>query len=697
MPTILRRSALSLLAASTLFLWIPLYVVYLARGDINFSIKDFFLFSIALTVAASIVFFLACTLLAWLRLNWLASSMLYLAIFWTSFSGLLFPLAGQAGMVAPEDLPIDYRNLFIVGSLTLALTLLTYTKIKPAVQAFVLVLLSTSLGSAAHTLIETGASMGRFSGLSKNDNVIALSFDGIAGNVAKQVIEEHPNLKNTFKDFVFYDNAISIAPATVASLRSEIYGNMDFRKISPTSDKLDNKLSDKTNSIKREQQASSDIMTYGVYSMFNDTPSDVIIPGTLIDNGFSEQASIALSFYPHIAARIGSPVLAKLVVKELQAFKQAYLHDSKAARTTAHQGAPWDAQNTLQSDDLVALTQNLHISDSNRTIRFMHFLHTHFPVDFDESCTYRSDSAEWFNTNQNYQGLLNETYCALQQTATFIEKLKALGIYDQTTFIVKSDHGGPANYFDSDPDGIIFNGHPLWGYNRYRPLLMIKGTSSSNELMVYNSELRSLADIARTLCLHAPATSQCTEYNGMDLLSSTPQHDSKKLYLDIVKDQFSSYDFDTQMTVAIPRDNDFLSALKSTGAITFRASEMTRYNQRVRDLSEIRDALEKYHQAKGSYPPSQGFDGLFSIWGRSSADWIPGLAPTFIKKLPRDPALSEEKTPQYIYRSNGAGYKLLAHGAEASCMIASRLNPELLDPLRRCFAFGYWSEGAQGW
>lgn len=697
MSTLLKRSALSLLTASTLFLWVPLYVVYLALSDVNFSIKDFFLFSIALTAIASLFFFATSTILTWLRLNWLASGILYFIIFWVSLSGLLLPLAGQAGMVSPENLPINYRNLIIVGSLTLTLTLLTYTKIKPATQAFVLILLLTSLGSAAYTLIETGASMGRFSGLSKNDNVIVLSFDGVAGNIAKQVIEEHPNLKSAFKDFTFFDNAISIAPATEASLRSEIYGNMDFRALSPLSGDLNKKLSKKTNSIKREQLASSDVMTYGIYSAFNDRLPDIIIPGTLIDSSFSEQASIALSFYPHIAARIGSPILAKFAVDELRTVKQTYLQDSKAQRILAHQGAPWDAQNTLQSDDLIALTQNLHVTDSQRTVRFMHFLHTHFPVDLDENCTYRSDSAEWFNSNQNYQGLLNETYCALQQTATYIEKLKALGIYDQTTLIVKSDHGAPANYFESDPDGITFNGHPLWGYNRYRPLLMIKAPSSANDSIVYNNELSSLTDLARTLCLHAPGNSQCGEYSGVDLLNATHQYDDNKLYLDIVKDQTSSFDFDTQMTVSIPRDNDFLSALKSTGAITFRASEMTRYEQRLRDLAEIRDALEKYHQAKGSYPLSQGFDGLYSIWGRSAADWIPGLAPTFIKKLPRDPELSQEKTPQYIYRSNGSGYKLLAHGADASCRIASRLNPELLDPLRKCFAFGYWSEGAQGW
>ncbi|MBD8192857.1 hypothetical protein IFR35_15635 [Pseudomonas fluorescens] len=697
MTTFLKRSALSILAASTLFLWIPLYVIYLALSDVNFSIKDFFIFSLALTLCASLAFLAISSILTKLGLDWFAKGTLYFLIFWTSLSGLLFPLSGKAGMISPEDLPTNFNHLAIVACSTLALTALTFTKIKPATQAFALILISTSLASAAYTLIETGASMNRFSGLSEKDNVIVLSFDGLAGNIAKDVLENNPSLKNALKDFIFYDNTASTAPATIASLRSELYGNIDFRALSPTEDDLKSILIKNTNSIKREQQSGADVITYGVYSMFNGQLSDVIIPGTLIANGFSEQASITLNFYPHIAARIGTPVLAKLVITELRDFKDTYLQDAKAKRALAHKGVAWDAQNTLQNEDLIALTQNLHTTDSPRSFRLMHFLHTHFPVDLDENCTYRSDNAEWFNANQNYHGLYNETHCALVQAVNYLNKLKALGIYDKTTFILKSDHGAPANYFESGPDSITFNNHPLWGYNRYRPLLMIKPRSGTHESIIYNNESKSLADLARTLCLHSPDNSKCAEYEGIDLLGDNAQQTDEKIYLDVVKDQESTFEFDTQITAAIPRDNDFISALRSTGVVTLQASELTNYKQRLSDLTKIRDALELYRQVNGSYPPSQDYDGLHSIWGRSAADWIPGLAPTYIAKLPRDPEYSEEKIPQYLYRSNRSSYKLLAHGTDASCMIAARLNPELVDPIRRCFAFGYWSEGAQGW
>lgn len=697
MPAYFKRLTLSFFAASTLFLWVPLYALYLSLADINFSINGFFIFSLAITILFGFVFFFTDLLLTSLRLQWLASGALYLLIFWASLSGLLLPLAGQAGMVSPEDLPTNYKNLALVTCLSLILTLLTYTKLKPAAQAFVVILISTSLGSTAYALYGTGASMNRFSGLSNSDNVIILSFDGTAGNVAKQVIEDSPELKQAFKDFIFFDNAVSLAPATVASLRSEIYGNINFRALSELSSELPAKMADNQNSIKREQMTGSDVMTYGPYSTFNENRSDIIIPGTLTDSNFTERSSIALSFYPHIAARIGTPELAKFINTKLRFIQKNYLHDSKAERVLVHQGAAWDALSTLQSEEATALIHNLHARDSKRTVRYMHFLHTHFPIDFDEKCTYRSDSKEWFDANQNYQGLVNETHCALQQTVNFIQKLKELNIYDKTTFIVKSDHGALAPNFDYDPDGISFNGQPLWGYNRYRPLLMLKPRASEQDSLTYNNVLVSLSDLAKTLCLHSPENPKCDEFKGLDLLNTDAEDTSPQLYFDVVKDSTSSHDYDTQMTVVVPREHDFLAALKNTGKITFRASEMTHYLQRKRDLEEIRAALEKYREAKGSYPLSQAFDGLYSIWGSAAQNWIPGLVPTFLPTLPRDPELSTEATPQYIYRSNGAAYKLISHGANASCKIALRDAPQLVDPRRNCFGFGFWSPDAEGW
>lgn len=367
-----------------------------------------------------------------------------------------------------------------------------------------------------------------------------------------------------------------------------------------------------------------------------------------------------------------------------------------------HKGAAWDALNTLQSEELSDLTKKLHISDAQRSIRYMHFVHTHFPVDLDENCTYRSDDQEWFDNNQNYQGLTNETHCALRQAANFVDKLKDLGVYNNSLFVIKSDHGAKVSYFSNDPNNNIADGYEInenteWGYNRYRPLLMIKPYLASNDALTYSNKLVSLGDLAKTLCLHSPKNTKCEQYKGLDLLNSPSPDTAPTLYIDVAKDASSSFDFDSQMTIQVSREDDFVHALKSTKKVSLVNPTVRTYEQRRLDLTNIQSALAKYHDANGSYPVSEMYDGLHSDWGRSTEDWIPKLAPRFIKTLPRDPGLSNASAPQYLYRSDGVNYKVIAHGVPQSCADAIRFNPELVDPARRCSAFGYWTEGARDW
>ena len=282
MPSKLKTATLSFCAASCLFLWVPLYSVYLSLNDVNFSIRDFFTISLTITLICSILFYTISITLPNVKLKWLASGILYTIIFWSSVSGLIFPLSAPAGMSSPEELPINFLNLALTAAIALPLTLLTFTKLKPATQIFAAVLIVSSLSTALPALYSTGSSASRFSSLSKDDNVIVLSFDGLAGVIAKQIIDENPVLKDKFRDFVFFDNVISLAPATIASLRSELYGNINFREIGNNSKNIQDNLTNRTNSISREQSQFSDVMTYGMYSSFNQVPSDIIFPGTIL-------------------------------------------------------------------------------------------------------------------------------------------------------------------------------------------------------------------------------------------------------------------------------------------------------------------------------------------------------------------------------------------------------------------------------
>lgn len=118
---------------------------------------------------------------------------------------------------------------------------------------------------------------------------------------------------------------------------------------------------------------------------------------------------------------------------------------------------------------------------------------------------------------------------------------------------------------------------------------------------------------------------------------------------------------------------------------------------RVKDLMTIREALHAYHHRHDAFPRSSGgWDGLYTNWGTATQDWIPALVPDHLSKLPRDPRCHERPDQQYLYKSDGVDYKVISHGPDDYAAV-SVTTPEMIDPVRRGWAYGFWSEGAKLW
>lgn len=123
--------------------------------------------------------------------------------------------------------------------------------------------------------------------------------------------------------------------------------------------------------------------------------------------------------------------------------------------------------------------------------------------------------------------------------------------------------------------------------------------------------------------------------------------------------------------------------------------------KRIVDLHGIVIALEKYKRVKNMYPVStsegEGWDVLLSAAGDVNESWISGLVPNYLASLPINSA--EKNIPglgQYLYKSNGANYKLVAYRPDDCEYIKSKL-PSIIDPRRDCSAYGFWTAGAVKW
>lgn len=136
------------------------------------------------------------------------------------------------------------------------------------------------------------------------------------------------------------------------------------------------------------------------------------------------------------------------------------------------------------------------------------------------------------------------------------------------------------------------------------------------------------------------------------------------------------------------------------------AKSQTRDARRLMDLDAIRKALEMYYQDEDHYPiTGTQFNSYYGCPGGPGQgdNWILGLAPNYILKLPRDPRNSTGCFYDYNYRSDdGTDYKLISRNPENCKWIVSK-SPNLIDNKNggcdqiEPDAIGYWTPGAINW
>jgi len=137
----------------------------------------------------------------------------------------------------------------------------------------------------------------------------------------------------------------------------------------------------------------------------------------------------------------------------------------------------------------------------------------------------------------------------------------------------------------------------------------------------------------------------------------------------------------------------FLAGVLGVFAIALATNWGGYLHTRITDLKTIVAALDRYHVDHGGYPV--GIKGAGED-GATADAWIPELVPDYLARLPRDPRLLPGTAVEYLYISDGVDFKLIAHGAEDTPRVAKQ-EPQMIDPARSEFAYGFWTSGAAKW
>jgi hypothetical protein len=554
-----------LLSAATIAYLIPayfacLYPEYIAFDGLIFLFVATIFFCIILTslviVYSALVIF---------RVQWLACFFSLFCLAWAFLTGFVFPLIQKGAMMDPDQIATNKINFICVAILATAICLLaiksrvTFWKLSTLLSLLAPLILFSIIALSRVRHMNNDLQYKKAGALSSQNNIIVLSFDGIPGNIIADMINNKEEVMLEFKDFIFFKEVIATSPGTVPSTRSELFGNINFRAIAPTEAQLTEKLGLEHLII---NNTDDDVVTYDVYNEFNTNENNKMV---IEKSVFSSSRYLKCIYFLNISlARVGTCRLPALVKRFLDCRMAEWLSLSFLRRRIAWQQHLLDDREVLDN-----IINKLTTSAHKYSLRFLHFEHTHFPIHFDAEGQMRSTSEAWYNENQNYQGLYNLSRFALRQAAELLRKLKSLGIYDSAFIVLKSDHGAPTTYFNAPPYDLKIKNHSLWGYDRYRPMLMIKNINVKQPALLIDSRFATLGDLAKTVCVaRAHPDKNCTRFPGVNLLAPNlvvPQ--DRWVYIDVVRDETSTFMFDTHTTISIDRTKGFLDSLRERNLV----------------------------------------------------------------------------------------------------------------------------------
>ena len=569
-PRLQRRDLIHfILLPCLLFVLIPAFVLKENIDDLaSFDPRAFFFLALA-AGAVSIVL---------LSIDWLvrratggaafSEIVRYVCLFVVT-TGFVLPASKSSGMRDPRLLEIDTVHVVLASLLALALAFASRSVQRSSFSVALIVFVSFNAATcipALYSLSSASESDDRsIFKVSSERNILVLSFDGVSGSAVREVLGQHPEIERSFSGFVFYDKVASSSLATSASTVASLYGNQNFKEKYDTEGQLWKSAPRRllTNYL---NENGFEVSTYGIYN-----------------KGFAERSRrhsmlaprppasvLTLLNYSLARALTRFGVFRGGLARQLEDWTQEALTPRGAEardlrrKMSSSQAPKWKwGRLTPTVLDYREYVRRLDVAAVGPVAHFAHFTYSHYPVEFDGDCRFKGHDPDWFAARQNWMGAREEARCVLKQAGQFIERLKALGVFDRSLVVLKSDHGKPWRYGEPGSlESAPIRGHRNWGYGRYRPFLAIKDFGRGHHGVRHDLHPVMLDDLAKTLCRNSGIASDCAAYGGYDLLGDDlTDMESAEVTLFVVKSQKSTYRYETQEAITIERGVDVVASL----------------------------------------------------------------------------------------------------------------------------------------
>ena len=327
-------------------------------------------------------------------------------------------------------------------------------------------------------------------------NVLHIVLDGFQSDIFEHIMGdevEGERYRSILQGFVFYKENMGVFPSTMMAVPA-LLGGQIYRSHAPIYDYVKTAIGGKTilNSafkagyevdIVSEQYLLTSVYTKGHYTNAHMIPnSHGYYPS---EKGY--EFADATQLLDLTLFRLAPHFLKKYVHNEYVGIIQPLINDAPYLKI-------WYFSH---SAFLHNLAKNMSVGRTGPVYKYFHLMNTHWPQVVDGRCNYVGGVLP-----RNRQTVTTQSKCSLDAVIKVLEKMKELGIYDDSLIILMADHGAGIDPYDLKP-AVSENGHsvvaiPPLIVAMATSLMAIKPPGTSGPLQISTAPA-SLIDTAATV------------------------------------------------------------------------------------------------------------------------------------------------------------------------------------------------------
>ncbi len=355
---------------------------------------------------------------------------------------------------------------------------------------------------------------------SSGRNVLHIILDGFQADVFKDIISisdklEGGHYRSALDGFIYFEEHMGVFPSTYLSLPALLSGEI-YRNHIPKRDFIKTVFGGKTilnSAFERGYEVDLvsvppmiGMLTIGHYT------NAYLIPKNYVVTDKEDTLSDTTKLFDLTLFRLAPHFLKKHIYNNQRWFVQNHLRNAGSVGFFIPHNAFLDN-----------LTKNMSADRSAPVYKFFHLMNTHAPMVVNSDCTYAGESLP-----RNRLTITSQLKCSMDFVIALFNRMKELGVYDDSLIILMADHGGHLRPYRFKPQKVIgvndTSEIDTFIASMVTPLMMVKTPGSSGPLRISTAPT-SILDTAATI---STVLKLDEKFDGRSILDLSPSEQRER-------------------------------------------------------------------------------------------------------------------------------------------------------------------------